>query len=229
MDTLDAKLNGGSKDTAQFLNHVFNFNEDNKELMMNIIQYSFIAIVPIVCILKIIKNYFPEEDDAKGTVTILTEVIGQILFILTAIWFIHRIIIFIPTYSGKQYEEINFHNMLLPFLFIVLTMQTKLGAKINILSNRLMNRAGFKNNKEEDDNTDTNHQGSRADFLNANTVMPNSGQAQPAPDFNQMYGGPTTPLQNANTPAPVAPVQQMPPMEPMAANGALGGAFGSAF
>ena len=61
-----------------FVKTVFPFDEDQKGLLLNIIQYSVLAIIPVVLLLKVIKNYVPEADDDKGSLVILVEVIGQV-------------------------------------------------------------------------------------------------------------------------------------------------------
>ena len=64
-------------------------------------------------------------------------------------------------------------------------------------------------------------------YLDTNTVMPNVGTRQ-VPDFNQMYGGPATPMVGAASPGGQPngpPPVQMAAPEPMAANGVLGGGF----
>ena len=242
MESIETKMNEGSKDSLNFFKHVFDFNETNKDLMMNLVQYGFLTIIPIILVLRVIKNWFPEENSLKGSPSILAEVVGEILFIFASLWFIHKIVTFIPTYSGKQYEEINYTNILLPFLFILLTIQTKLGAKINILVSRLSRRLGFKNVEGMTDESDDDpkkkpkHQASKSDYLDTNTVMPGTPPRN-IPNFNEMYGGPTTPLQQAEMPGqgqsggqPNGQVPgQMAAPEPMAANDALGGSFGSAW
>ena len=125
----------------------------------------------------------------------------------------------------------NFTTILLPFMFLILTMQTKLGAKINILTSRIGKRIGFKQMEGMDDGEEDKkkkHQNSQSDYLDTNTVMPNAGTRQ-IPDFNQMYGGPATPMVGAASPGGQPngpPPVQMAAPEPMAANGVLGGGFG---
>ena len=50
---------------------------------------------------------------------------------------IHRIINYIPTYSGFKYEALNLTNVIIAFLIIVLSIQTKLGIKVNIIYDRI--------------------------------------------------------------------------------------------
>lgn len=116
--------------------HVFNFDEDNKANLLNMIQYTLIAILPIFLSLKAIKNIFPEEDDSKGNMELLAESVGQIIVIMLSIWFTHKFVDYIPTYSGNPYSDVNCICFIAPFLILLTTMQTKLGAKLNILFER---------------------------------------------------------------------------------------------
>ena len=51
---------------------------------------------------------------------------------------IHRVITYIPTYSGILYENLTVTNAILAFMIIILSLQTKLGLKVNILYERLL-------------------------------------------------------------------------------------------
>ena len=135
MDRLE-KSTGINEDG--FVKTVFPFDEDQKGLLLNIIQYSVLAIIPVVLLLKIIKNYVPEADDDKGSLVILVEVIGQVVAMFTALYFIHKIIAYVPTYSGFKYGDVNVFNMIPAILFISVTMQTKLGEKVQMLVDRLL-------------------------------------------------------------------------------------------
>ncbi len=134
MDRLE-KNTGTNEDG--FVKTVFPFDEEQKGLLLNIIQYSVLAIIPVVVLLKLIKNYIPEAEDDKGSLVILVEVIGQIVAMFTALYFIHKIIAYVPTYSGFKYGDVNVFNMIPAILFISVTMQTKLGEKVQMLVDRL--------------------------------------------------------------------------------------------
>jgi len=128
----DAKGFGG------FFKYVFDFDETNKALMFNMIQYSVLAIIPIVLVLKGIGYVIPEDDEDKGSLEIVAEVIGQLALLILSIWFINKMVRYFPTYSGVAYHSFNETNFLIPFLIIMMTMQTRLGEKIKILSERVM-------------------------------------------------------------------------------------------
>jgi len=114
-------------------------------------------------------------------------------------------------------------------------MQTKLGAKINILIDRLLTQTGLnKPPPQQKKQGGGGHQASQADYLDTSKIVPITQNQMPlshpqqsgGPNFNQMYSNTTTPLQNAAMP-------DVPPMimEPMSANEALGGSMfgGSSF
>lgn len=225
-----------------FFKYVFNFDDDNKSMILNLFQYSFISMPLIIIILKMINYYTPEEDEEKGSLEIFLEIISSISVLLLSIWFINKIVRYIPTYSQMEYATFNETNFLLAFLILLFTMQTKLGSKINILLERLADLYEGKTNLKNSNQTKTKdykttqpiaqsnfnqppiHQPSQSDFLNknqannsnnVNTQFNNSVHntgVQQQPDFNNMYG-PSNPLVNAQ--------------EPQAANEAFGGIFGA--
>lgn len=239
-------LEGGSSNKlsfGEFFNHVFNFDSDNKANMLNLIQYILIGIIPIVLTLKAIKIYIPEEDDSKGTLEISLEVSIQLFSIFFSIWFIDRIIRFIPTYSGVAYHKFNEVNFVLPLLIILVTMQTKLGAKINIIAERIMDLWNGNNSPHVGKTNHGNvkvsqpiitpgiHQVSRADNLDNSLITPPPQQMPAQNNVSMIDALPNTANDNGLTSFQNQAIQNsfMEAMEPMAANGALGGAFGTSF
>jgi len=229
------------KDTFGFFKYVFNFDEENSCAMMNMIQYAILSIIPVIIVLRIVKNYVPEEDETKGSLEILAESVGQIIFIILAIWFSNKMIRYVPTYSNCEYEEFMPTTFIIPFMIILSTIQTKLGLKINILVERVVdlwygNTSSVDNNEKKSNNVRVTqpisgqHQPSQADsrdqLLPSNlqlTQMPTQHMnriAQPPnnQDFNQMHLSNITPLQNVN-PSRI--------LEPLAANESFGSSFGS--
>ena len=235
------KVSEAAKDVGQqsngFVQYMFNFDDDTKCELMNMGQYSLLALIPIMIILKGIKNFIPEEDESKGSLEILAESVGQIMLILVGLWFTNRLVRYVPTYSGCEYGKFNPINFLVPFLLILTTMQTKLGAKLNILAERVTEMAV---GKEEHQTTGANkhqggkvkitqplagqHQPSQADLMDHSQLLPSNPQLtampqvpahqqQPSKNFDQMYqhnAGATVDQQIA---------------EPMAANEAVGGSM----
>ena len=134
LDELSKTVNG----KASFFNHVFNFNDDSKEEMLNIIQYAIIALIPVVIMNKSMQRFVPEADDEKSSIEVLVEVMGQVIILFIGILIIHRIITYIPTYSGVKYGDFCVTNIVLAVLVIILSLQTKLGEKVSILVDRLI-------------------------------------------------------------------------------------------
>ena len=120
-----------------FFNHMLRFDDETKHELSNIIQYVVLAIIPIVTVNKLMKKYIPDADEEKGTFEISFEILIQLIVLLIAIYYINRLIVYIPTYSGTDYPDMNITPLLLIFLVIVLSLQSKLGEKINIIVDRI--------------------------------------------------------------------------------------------
>lgn len=121
-----------------FLSHVFVSTEEGKAEIFNSVQYSFLAIIPIVILNKLIQRFIPEPDLEKGSFEILLEILIQLSVLIVGIIIIHRIITYIPTYSGFKYESFSITTVILAFMIIILSLQTKIGIKTNILFERIM-------------------------------------------------------------------------------------------
>lgn len=228
-------------DAAGFFKTVFNFDEDSKAEMFNLLQYMVLAIIPCIIILKAVRVMVPEEDDTKGSIEIAAEIIGQIAFMAVAMYFSNKAIRYVPTYSGANYMGgTDMTGFMLPFMVLLLTMQTKVGAKVNILFDRLMDLwhgrsedavqvKDGKNNVKVSQPLAGRHAPSQADSLDTMQLLPNNPgmtmqvpnttniQPQQSPDFNLMYQNQVTPMPGAAVPG------GMESFEPMAANVALGG------
>lgn len=202
-------MGGGAKKSPSFFQYVFNFDDDNKSAMLNMVQYAVLAIIPVLLLLKGIKHLIPDEDDSKGSLEILAESIGQIIIMMLVIWFINKVIQYIPTYSGEAYQPFNETSFIIPFVLILATMQTKLGAKFNILIDRLMDLWHGKTSQPPQQQQQQGgggqvrvtqplaqmHQPSQADYLDRTQLLPSSSQltqmpvAQPVrqqPDLNML-------------------------------------------
>ena len=182
-----------------FLQHVFNFSEEGKGELLNIIQYAILSIIPIVVLNKSIQKLIPEADDTKGTVEILAEVLFQILSMFVGIVLINRMITYVPTYSGIKYSEVNLITIVLGFLMVVFSIQTKLGEKTNLLLGRLTDLWDGSSSSNKRDNgkqvpkdggRSPSHQPSQADNIQSSALgllpqgppgLPNSLSAPPPP------------------------------------------------
>lgn len=240
-----------------FIKHVFNFDDDSKGDILNIIQYSLIAIIPVIILNKTMSKYVPEADDKKASLEIIAEIIIQVIVMFLGLLIINRIIIYIPTYSGISYPEFHVVYVILAILMITLSLQTKLGEKVSILVDRI---SELWEGKTDNKNTKNGKNGT------VKVSQPISGQitGQPimnAPMTQSLYTDgtaisslPTNDVTyNNNNTSQSVPTQQMPNynamyqhdptplvgaatpgqtegfIEPMAANSVLGGGFGSSW
>jgi len=131
-------MDSSDDSNKNFFKHVFNFDDDSKSEILNIIQYALIAIIPVVILNKTLAKYVPEADDRKGSLEISAEIVIQTIVMFLGILIIHRIITYIPTYSAKKYDDFNVTSIILAMLVIILSLQTKLGEKVSILVERIV-------------------------------------------------------------------------------------------
>ena len=242
MDSLE-EISDIAKNEGLFKS-VFMIDKTEKGYLTNIMQYTLIAIVPVVLILKLLTNYVPDVDEEKGSLVISSEIIAQVLFIMTAIYFLHRIIVYIPTYSGMTYGNVDLTNTIIMFLFIIFTMQTKLGEKVQIVIERVVDLMEGTSSLKNSGKTTTSSgvkviQPISNQFVSNPTVeqmltpqmtnnkaqtneysVPQQQGQLSGPSFDNMYAGPSNPMVGAATPGDGM-------SEPMAANSFGGSSFGS--
>ena len=232
MESLD-ELSKTSSGKQSFFKHVFNFDRESKATMLNIIQYSVLALIPVVLFNKLMQRFVPEADDEKSSLEIVAEVLAQVIVMFLVILIIHRIITYIPTYSEEKYVDFNVTNIILAMLVIVLSLQTKLGEKVSILVDRIIalwegpsdTKNGKKGNVKVSQPISQN-QAAMSQSLNSmgSTSISQLPTSQQMPNFDQMYQQDTTPLVGASTPG-----AEGFDSGPVAANSMGGSAFGSAF
>ena len=234
-----------------FFNYVFKFDDDSKSEILNILQYAFLSLLPVIILNKSMQTYVPEADDKKGSLELSAEIIIQTIVMFLGLLLINRIVTYVPTYSGVDYPEFSIHYIILAILMITLSLQTKIGEKVSILSERVYELWNGKSDKKKA----AGKQGSngvkvsqpisgqqysqqqysqqmssqapidRSVMSTSINSLPNSADqsSEQLPNYNNMYQNTSTPLINAASPG-----MQENIMEPMAANSVLGGnGFGS--
>ena len=230
-----------------FFQYVFNFDTENKNLLMNLYQYSFITIPFVLISLKLLNHFSPDVNEEKGSLDILFEIFISINWIILTIWFTNKIVRFIPTRSGMPYHIFNETNFIIALLVALFTMNTKLGNKINILIERLVNlydgKTNLKNSSnnikqqnEETNNivphiipasnehTNKNHNIPNVNNINLNSHHHTNSNNQPINNNNTQS---TQPSHNFNNSFSGPNINDM--IEPSAANEVLGGSFGGSF
>ena len=203
-----------------FLSHVFSTTEEGKAEILNVVQYATLGVIPVVLLNKAVQRFIPEADSEKSTLEIAVEIFLQLIIMFCGIIIIHRVISYFPTYSGFKYENLTLTNVVLTFLVVGLSIQTKLGMKVNILVDRAMELW----NGPEDDykgkskrKVASAHTTSQADYYDTSDT---TDIFPPAPIVSSRDQG------NTRSQPEVA----LPSFDgPQAANGLLGGSFGSFF
>jgi ABC-type uncharacterized transport system permease subunit len=137
MELLQPTISGGES-SRTFVSHVFSTTEESKGEIMNVLQYSILALLPVFILNKLIQRFVPEADLEKSSLELTIEILMQLSIIFIGIVLVHRIVTYIPTYSGFKYENLALTNAILPFLVIILSIQSKLGLKANILYDRAL-------------------------------------------------------------------------------------------
>ena len=135
---MESLTESSSSSKPGFFKHVFNFDSDSKAEMLNIIQYAILALIPIIILNKLMQKYIPEADEEKGSLEISAEVLLQVIIIVLGIFFVDRLVTFVPTYSGMNYLSFSITQIIIAALMILLSLQTKLGEKVSILFDRVM-------------------------------------------------------------------------------------------
>lgn len=194
-----SEFNGGNKPT--FFSHVFSTTEEGKAEIMNVVQYAMLGVIPIVVLNKLIQRFIPDADVEKSSVELLIEILIQLVVMFVGVILIHRIITYVPTYSEFKYESLSLTNVLLAFMILVLSIQTKLGIKVNIMYDRFMELWEGPSVETARSNTRTSrpvagskHVPSQGDFMNsAQTDMfppaPMSTTKQPEGADSMIRGG----------------------------------------
>ena len=259
MSDVSDTIKTATKEKEGFISYITTFNDEHKSEIMNIIQYSILAIIPVMIILKSVKSLVPEDDESKGCLEISMECILQIIFIMVSIWLTNRLIRYVPTYSKVEYGKFTPENFIIPLLIILATMQSKLGFKLNILMDRAMDLwHGRKDESVPKNNTANGNStnGSNMVGMNMKTspqnvnyiIPPTEGYANPTnvnnPDNQNLLGSNQTgvfPHKSCDIGGDVgntgvsgglvtnAPTELALQDEPMPANMGFGGAFGSTF
>jgi hypothetical protein len=138
MDALGGLVSGGATEYKRnFFSHVFSTSDESKAEFLNVIQYSSLGVLPVVLLNKLVNKVIPDANTDKSSLEIVLEIFLQLFIMFCGIVLIHRVITYIPTYSGFKYEHLSLTNVILAFLVLVLSIQTKIGIKTNILVDRV--------------------------------------------------------------------------------------------
>lgn len=134
MDNKDSVQNSDNT----IIKHIFRFDDETKANLMNLTQYTMLAIIPVAIIQNISEKIFPEYDSSKGTIELLAEILGQALLTIIGLFFIHRTITAVPTFSGTAMGDLNLFSIIVVFLLTSFMFDSKLQQKMNTISERMI-------------------------------------------------------------------------------------------
>ena len=138
-------LIGGNSNS--FASYMFSLSEGEKVDLLNMLQYVILAIIPILLVNKLIKTYLPPVDRSKSSIELTTEIVIQLVLLFVFIFFIHKLILFIPTYTKNPYPAIS-------FLPIVFSLDKNLNEKSSLLMNKLFVLIGLNKENFEEGNSE---------------------------------------------------------------------------
>lgn len=196
-----------------FFQHVFDGSDDGKGEVYNVAQFALTGFLPVVILNKLILKFIPEAEPSKSSLELLVEIFVQLLIIFCGIIIICRMITFFPTFSGKNYDIMNLTSTVLPFMVIILSIQSKLSVKTNILYDRVIDLWN---------GTESKNMKYTSKYKESMVPQQQSTQPQPTtiPDNNDEQ------LHFSSPPRAEMDKKEEPAWNPVAANGMIGN-FGS--
>jgi len=136
-----AQIGGGRQ---SFVDYITSFTSTEKAQIMNLLQYGGLLVIPILGLLKLMKLYIPNDpSQLKATSELIIEVVLQLSVIIVAFFFIHKLVVYVPTYSQVDYDNFSLMSGMLPLFFLMFTLDTKISEKMNTLFDRLLGALGL--------------------------------------------------------------------------------------
>jgi len=122
-----------------FFSYVFKLSKFKQADLLNFSQYTALSIIPLMLFYFYIKKYTPSITYQSSSLYICIITFIEILLFVVAIFFIDRIVNYIPTFSGKYYDTINLVNISILFVMIILLSQAGYRERTSILLYRFDN------------------------------------------------------------------------------------------
>ena len=117
IDQASSQLGGNDSDKS-FFEYMTSFSPTEKAQMMNLAQYCGIGIAP-TCGFETNENVHLVNNPLKPSSELVIEVLIQLTVILVAFFFIHKLVLYFPTYSQVNYENFSLLSGMLPLLFLM--------------------------------------------------------------------------------------------------------------
>jgi len=160
-----------------FFKYVFKFDDEGKSEIMNLLQYSFIILIPIILLSKLLEKYSPPKDDTKGSLEISAEIIIEVIILMIGLYFINRIATFFPTFSGENYPRID---LITGAISILIILPYNINEKVNILIEKIYDLWEGKTDKKSKTKTVTVN----GKQVTVKVNQPNNQQQQQQPSMS---------------------------------------------
>jgi len=176
----------------------FIFNEDTKITMVNIIQFAFIAVIPLILLVKLL-NILPEANEKKGFLETLFEIILHIIILVLGIVIIVQFTLYFKPVSGIPYPEFSLYPMIISVLLTSISFQTKISEKISILKDKIQNSNTKTQNSQPPSQSYSLTRQLQTPQIQTQQQTPQKIQEQ-LPNYNQMYQNQPVTLEHATEP-----------------------------
>jgi hypothetical protein len=162
MDEIKSITNQG------FFSYVFKLSKFKQADLLNFIQYCILSIIPFIVVYFFIRKYELSITYTDSSLYILFATFLSIMLFIVGIYFIDRIINYIPPLSGKFYDVINITNLSIAIIMALLLIHNTgylertsiLLSRFDALFNRMLSSVGINNPPEYDmfNNENNNYQ-----------------------------------------------------------------------
>lgn len=116
-----------------FFSYVFKLSKFKQSDLLNFVQYSAISIIPFTLLYYYIKKYTTNITYESSSLYIILVTFISITLFVVGIFFIDRIVNFIPTLSGKYYDVINLTNISIILIMVLLITRAGYAERTSIL------------------------------------------------------------------------------------------------
>ena len=159
MDEIKSITNQG------FFSYVFKLSKFKQADLLNFIQYCILSIIPFIVVYFFIRKYEFSITYTDSSLYILFATFLSLMLFIVGIYFIDRIINYIPPLSGKFYDVINITNLSIAIIMALLLIHNTgylertsiLLSRFDALFNRMLSSVGIKNPPEYDMFNNENH------------------------------------------------------------------------
>lgn len=145
------ETNSSVSKSKSFVQHMTEIDKQQKGELINMFQYAFLMIIPVVLLNYGVGEIFSADIEDKSSLELTLEIIGELIVLISGIYIIHRFVTYVPTYSEQSYSEINFVAVVLGFVLVIFSFQTKLNEKVRtVLENIYFQVTGKKPEHEQE-------------------------------------------------------------------------------